>query len=313
MRAHVCITRRHFLRGGALVLGSFSAGPRLYGQSLQPLHVASAGSMRSTLEGPVTAAARGLGLELHVHAGGADAVAQQILRGEIAADVFIPITASPMQTLLQGGKVREAEAIGRTELVLVYSPASRFAPQFQAAAEGRATWWQVLQQPGMRIGRGNPEADPGARAIVFALMLAARRYNQPQLVETVLGPTLNPRQIVPDVAQKLQAGELDASTSYRIGAMGGKMPYITLPEDINLSRSDVHTAHPDLLLEINGKTFYPEPLIFYASMLEGCANPTGAATLLDWLHSSAGQTLLARNGLASADGAPSLHTARPTL
>lgn len=44
-------------------------------------------------------------------------------------------------------------------------------------------------------------------------------------------------------------------------------------------------------LSINGKTFYPEPLVFYAGTLRDAGNPAGAAVFLDWLNSEEAQGL----------------------
>ncbi|HEX4023708.1 MAG TPA: substrate-binding domain-containing protein [Steroidobacteraceae bacterium] len=286
--------RQLLLRGAALIAAAVAAGHpvRLSAEDLADLEVASAGSMRWMLGGPLkTSVATALHLGLHTHAQGADAVAKLIVSGQLRADVFIPITASPMLTVMHAGKADAARPIARTELVLVYSPKSRFAARFAAAANGRANWWEILQEPGLRIGRGDPTGDPGARAIIFAMMLAAKKYHQPDLVRRTLGAALNPQQIIPGVQARLHSGELDASTSYKTGVASSQLPYVTLPADINLSRLDVQAKHPDISLLIGGKTYYPEPLVFYAAALEGGANPRGAAAFLQWLAGPQAQAL----------------------
>ncbi len=255
--------------------------------------------MKAMLEGPLKAAAtRTLHLDLRAHSEGADAVAQAIVSGSLHADVFIPVTAGPMLTVIHAGKAESAQPIARTELVLIYSPKSRFAPQLEAAASGKANWWEVLQKPGLRIGRGNPAADPGARAILFAMMLAAGKYRQPNLVEKVLGSALNPAQIVPGVQAALQRGELDVSSSYKIGV--GNLPYIALPKEINLSSQRVREEHPEVRLRIGEKTFYPEPLVFYAGLVRGAANPVGAAAFLKWLQGVEAQELFRQHQFEAA-------------
>jgi molybdate/tungstate transport system substrate-binding protein len=305
------LSRREILkRSGSLIGGAMAAGfpARLLAEELAELDVASAGSIRPVLEGPFkTAVARSLKMDLHTHAEGADAVARSIVAGNLRADIFVPITASPMLTVMRAGKTETAQPIARTELVLVYSPKSRFAPQFEAAANGIANWWEVLQEQGMRIGRGNPAADPGARAILFAMMLAAKKYNQPNLVEKVLGPVLNPAQIIPGVQARLQSGELDASASYKVGVGWSKLPYIVLSNDVNLSRDDVHTKNPEVSFSIGDKTYYPEPLVFYAALLKGGANPTGASAFLEWVKGSEAQTLFRQHQYDPPGDTPALH------
>jgi hypothetical protein len=98
--------------------------------------------MRAMLEDPIKMGiAKELKLDLHAHSEGADAVAQSLVNGSLLADGFIPITAGPMLTIMLAKKAEVAQPIAPTELVLVYSPKSRFAPQFERAANGKANWW----------------------------------------------------------------------------------------------------------------------------------------------------------------------------
>jgi molybdate/tungstate transport system substrate-binding protein len=187
------------------------------------------------------------------------------------------------------------------------STKSRFSPRLEAAANGKGNWWEIVQEPGIRIGRGNPATDPGARSILLAMMLASIKYNQPDLVTKVLGQTLNPEQIIPGVLAGVQSGALDLSSSYKIAASAGSLPYILLPEDVNLSRLNVHAEHPDMKLSIGGQTFYPEPLVFYAALLKGGANPTGAAAFLDWLRGAAAQALFHQHHFDPPGDAPTIH------
>lgn len=306
------ISRRTLLMRGSLIAGAMVAGvpARLLAQELAALEVASAGSIRPMLEGPIKASiAQSLKLDLHDHAQGADAVAQSIVSGGLRADVFIPITVGPMLTVMRAGKAEVAQPIARTEMVLMYSPKSRFAPRFEAAAQGRANWWEILQEPGLRLTRSNPAGDPGGRCIVFVMMLAAKKYGQADLVEKVLGATLNPEQIIAggNSQARLQSGDLDVVASYKIGAGPVKLPYLVLPKDINLSGLNVHADHPEIRLRVEGKTFFPEPLVFYAAVLKDAANRKGAAAFVEWLKGDEAQGLFRRNEFESPGDAAAVH------
>jgi molybdate/tungstate transport system substrate-binding protein len=262
------------------------------------------------LEGPLkTSAAETLKFNLRTHAQGADAVAHSLVDGTLKADVFIPITAGPLLTVMRSGKAEVAHPIASTEMVIVYSPKSRFAAEFDAASKGKANWWEILQKPGLRFARSNPAGDPGGRNIIFTMMLAARKYKQANLVEKVLGPMLNPEQLLTDGNNqaRLQSGELDASGSYKVGPEWVNLPYITLPQDINLSGQNVHAEHPDVSLSIDGKTYYPEPLVYYAAVLKNAANPAGAAAFLEWLQSDDTQALFRRYQFDPPGNASVLH------
>jgi molybdate/tungstate transport system substrate-binding protein len=113
--------------GNSLIAGAITFGipSVLLAQELTQIDVASAGSVRSMLEGPIrTSIAMNLKLDLHTHAGGADAVAHSLVSGDLRADIFIPITAGPMRTVMLANKAEVAQPIAGTELVLIYSPST---------------------------------------------------------------------------------------------------------------------------------------------------------------------------------------------
>jgi len=305
------MTRRDFLwASGMLFAGAVLSKPgELMAASLAALDVASAGAIAPMLRGPIKdAIAQKLQLDLRSHAQGADAVAKAIVEESLRADVFIPITPGPMLTVMHAGKTAMARAFARTEMVLVYSPKSRFATRFEAAAQGKANWWEILQEPGFRFARSNPAGDPGGRNILFTMMLAAKKYNQADLVQKTLGTVINPAQILQGGSnqERLHSGELDAVGSYKVGPGFEQLPYLALPSDINLSGQTVHEEHPDISLNLDGKTFYPEPLVFYAAVLNGAANAPGAAAFVDWLMGAEAQALLRHYAFDPAADAPTL-------
>jgi len=292
------LTRRELLVGGTcLTLGAALGGFPGHSSTadLGVLEVAYAGSMGSVMEGPLkSAAAHSLQLEMHGRAEGSNALAQLIVGGEIRPDVFIAITPGPALTVVRAGKAESAGAIARTEMVIAYSPKSRLAPRFDAAGKGKANWAEVLQDPGLRFGRTDPVTDPQGRNIIFTMMLAAKMYQRPDLVAKVLGDVINERQIFtePTVEARLQSGELDAASAYKIQPGPFHLPYITLPREVNLSGDDIQRMHPDLTLTVGGKTYSPEPLIFYAAVLKDAPNRQGAAAFARWLKGDEAQAIL---------------------
>lgn len=296
------LNRRQLLRNTSFLAAATALPQHLFAQQLTTLDIACAGAFRPIADGPLkTPAATALHLDLHTHAQGADAVAHALIDGTLHADLFVPITPGPMHTVLQAGLAPTAYPIARTEMVLVYSPKSRYASMFDAAAAGKANWWQVLQQPGINFAHGNPAGDPGGRNAFFLLMLAAKKYGNPELVDKLLGPALStpPPAAGASNQDKLHSGELDVASSYRVATSFGDLPYIVLPKDINLSGDTVAAEHPEISLSINGSTFRPEPLVFYAAVLKNAANPSGATAFVEWLKSDAAQTLLQKYQYAS--------------
>jgi molybdate/tungstate transport system substrate-binding protein len=303
--------RREFLiRGFSVALAVAAGDTWLRAEKPATLDVAYAGSMGSMMEGPIkTSAATTLHLEMHGRAQGSTALAQLIVGGSIRPDVFIPVTPGPALTVLHAGKADSAQPVARTEMVIAYSPKSRFAPEFEAASKGKADWWKVLQESGLRFGRTDPVTDPQGRNIIFSMMLAAKIYKQADLVERALGPAINEKQIFQEqtVQARLQSGELDAASAYKIQPGPFNLPYITLPKEINLSGQNVHAGHPDITLNVGGKTYNPEPLIYYVAVLKDAPNPKGAAAFTAWLRGDEAQAILRRYDYDAPGDASALH------
>lgn len=308
------LTRRAILvRSSWFALGTAMAGfpAGLLGAELAALDVAYAGSMGSMMEGPIkTSAAQSLGLEMHGRAQGSNALAQLIVGESIRPDVFIPVTPGPAWTVLRAGKAELAQPIARTEMVIAYSPKSRFAPKFDAAAKGKQNWWEILQEPELRFGRTDPITDPQGRNIIFSMMLAAKMYKHPGLVEKVLGSPINEKQIFsePTVEARLQSGQLDAASAYKIQPGPFNLPYISLPKEINLSGENVRSDHPDVVLKIGDKTYTPEPLIYYVTVLKDAPNAKGASKFAEWLKGSEAQGIFSRYYYDPPGEASGLHT-----
>ena len=307
------LTRRDILArsltiAAATALAGFPL--RLLGADLASLDVAYAGSMGSMMEGPIkSAAARTLKIDFHGRAQGSSALAQLIAGGNIRPDVFIPVTPGPALTILRAGKADSAAPIAHTEMVIAYSPKSRFASRFDAAAKGKEDLWKILLEPGLRFGRTDPVTDPQGRNIIFTMMLAGKANKQPDLVGKILGSTINEKQIFtePTVMARLQSGELDASSAYKIQPGPLNLPYVSLPAEINLSGQNVRTEHPDVTLAIGGKSYAPEPLIYYAAVLKDAPNANGARAFVDWLKNEESQAIFRKFNYDPPGDASPLH------
>ncbi|RRA47599.1 substrate-binding domain-containing protein [Acidipila sp. EB88] len=94
---------------------------------------------------------------------------------------------------------------------------------------------------------------------------------------------------------------------YRSGPANSGQPFLALPEDVNLSRQNVRSEHPEISLALNDKTFYPEPLVFYAACLKQAANPKGASDFLALLRGDEGQRILRGHGFYAPGDATPLH------
>jgi len=263
-----------------------------------PLQVAYAGSMGSMMDGGVRPAiAKALGAEFQGRGQGSTGLANLIVAGSIRPDVFISVTPGPMRAVLKAGKAHSGIPIARTEMVIAYSPKSQYAAALAKAGDpGAKPWWQILETPGLRFGRTDPNTDPQGLNIIFTMQLAARYYHQPGLAEKILGPQINPQQIFqePQVMARLQAGQLDASSAYKTQPAALGLPSISLPAEINLGDASMEKEYQQANVTLNGKPHQPSPLVFYAAILKDAPQPKLAGRFLAWLRGPEARQILAR-------------------
>ncbi len=267
--------------------------------SLTPLEVAYAGSMGSMMDGAMRGAvAKSLGAELRGRAQGSTGLANLIVAGSIRPDVFIAVTPGPIRIVLKAGKADQAIPVARTAMVIAYSPSSRFAPLFaQADRPNAKPWWQILEMPGLRFGRTDPNTDPQGLNIIFAMQLAATYYRQPDLAEKILGPQINPAQIFqePEVMARLQAGQLDASSAYKTQPSALGLPFVSLPKEIDLGDAAMEPQYKRAAVTLNGKLLHPSPLVFYATVLKDAPHSALAKRFVDWLSGPEARGIFSAN------------------
>lgn len=243
---------------------------------------------------------------------GAYGLARLLAAKQQRADVFVSVTSGPIEILQKAGLLGQAVPVASTQMVIAYSPKSRYARDFEMAANGGRPWYAVLQTKGLRFGRTDPATDPQGRNIVFSMLLAERYYKRPGLAERILGSAQNPAQIFTEASLmlRLEAGEIDASSGYLSAVISHHLPYVRLPDEVNLSNPAMSAdwyakVHFSITLP-GGKTdtLSTQPVVFYAGVLKNAARPRLAMQFVEYLRSAAGQKVLADYGYSSPKGGP---------
>lgn len=207
---------------------------------------------------------------------GAIGLAQQLAAGEIESDVFIPVTGGPLKLLRPGQVAGRATPIARTCMVLAYCPHGSAAKLFQAAAVSGQPWYKVLLNHKLRFGRTDPLTDPQGRSTILALKLAQRYYRKAGLAGKIMGPLENPAQIFTETSLmfRLQTGEVDACITYQSQAAANHLPFIALPEQVNLGYPAMEAKwYSRVRFTLSGANHKKivcraQPLVFYAVVLQ---------------------------------------------
>ena len=207
------------------------------------------------------------------YAGGSNALANQIKGRLRHADVLISATPKVNDTLMgaaNGNWVAWYLTFATSPLVIAYNPSSRFAADLKSKP-----WYQVLREPGIRIGRTDPTLDPKGRLTLQLLQHAERVYHQPGLARAVLGAPDNPAQVRPEesLTGRMQSGQIDVGFFYSTETTDLKLPSIKPAPEVATGAS------------------------YTVTVLRNAADPAGAARYVNFLLDEHGQTIMHRHGL----------------
>ncbi len=292
----------------SLTLGSVSAF------AADNINVTYAGSMGVVMDkylGPTFAQQHKLNYQGQGQ--GAYGMANLLASKKVVADVFVSITPGPIDVLKKAGLVDTSIPVASTRMVIAYNPKGKYAQQFEAIKDNKAgaePWWKVLQTPGLHFGRTDPATDPQGQNIIFTMLLAEKYYHQPGLTKKVLGETTNPQQVLAEggLLTRLEAGQVDAASGYESATRSAKLPYIVLPDEINLSNPDMSAQWYDTvsftIKDSSGKekTLHTQPLVFYAAVLKNAPNPKAAKEFIAFMKSTEGQKIFQENGYDKPKG-----------
>lgn len=296
-----------FSRRRAIALSSAfgAAGFAPFAQAAQKITVAYAGSMGVVMDhGIGPAFQKKTGIRYQGIGQGALGLAHLLIAKSLTADVFVSVSAAPARLVEAANLASGAVPVASTEIVLAYSPKSRFAG---ALAKSGADWFKVLETPGLRFGRTDPNVDPQGQYVLYTLQLAALYYKQPDLVARIAGKGKQQIFAEASLLARLQEGQIDATLGYESAVISQKLPYVKLPKEINFSDPALAKSWYDkasLTVTRKGvtKTVHPSPLVFYAEALKNAPDPEGAAAFVAFLESEQGQALFSKYGYNPGKG-----------
>ncbi len=233
-----------------------------------------AGSLVNLMERSVGPAfERETGLHFQGYAAGSNKIANEIKGKLRRGDVFISASPKVNTSLMgtaNGNHVTWYVNFAESPLMIGYNPQSRFANDFKTKR-----WDEVLQEPGIRIGRTDPALDPKGAFTVEMMKKAAELYRQPDLVQKTLGAPENPAQVLPEetLVGRLQSGQLDAGFFYSTETSDLKIPSVSPAPELGVKAS------------------------YTLTILADAGNPSGAARFINFLLSEQGRTLLREHGV----------------
>ena len=189
----------------------------------------------------------------------------------------------------------------RNAMVLIHTDQSAGAGEINGQ-----NWWQVLLRTGIRSGRSDPALDPNGYRTLMVFQLAEKFYKQPGLADRLLR-AFPPKYMRPkeaDLTALVQAGELDYSWYYASIAKTAQLPYVDLPDEVDLSNPELADGYAQAKVRLPGKSragkdsveFRGEPIVYGLTIPKAAPHPQTAQAFVRFIFSPEGQAILRADG-----------------
>jgi len=162
-----------------------------------------------------------------------------------------------------------------------------------------ANWYKVLAQPGVRIGRSNPAADPSGYQTLQMLELANAYYKDPGLSAAVLknSPAASVAETETSLISALQSGQIDYLAIYKSTAQEQHLKWIALPPQINLSDPAMAAAYGKVSIHAGALgTLTAKPIIYGLTIPTSAPNAALGEKFISFVLSPQGQAIMRSNG-----------------
>lgn len=174
-----------------------------------------------------------------------------------------------------------------------------------AAGLTPTTWFQVLAQPGVHVGRSNPDTDPSGYQVLQMLQLAQGYYHAPSITAGVLANS-PPGTLVGTETQLLPAlssGQIDYLAIYRSDALQHHLRFLELPAQIDLSDPAQAATYAGVSVPTSTGPRTGKPIIYALTMPTKAPDPAAAQRFVEFVLSPAGQKIMADNGFTTVSPA----------
>jgi len=185
------------------------------------------------------------------------------------------------------------------EMVIMYTENSLYKDEINSD-----NWYEILLRPDVEYGHSEPNADPCGYRSQIVWKLAESYYKVNNLYQK-LADNCPPKNIRPketDLIALLEAGELDYIFIYRSVALQHHMPFVELPEQINLRTTEYADFYSTATFDVTGKepgemiTQVGKPMVYAVTIPTNSPNPQGATAFIKFVVGPEGQAIMEKNG-----------------
>ncbi len=208
-----------------------SAGSKVSG-TVNVAYASSLQYLNEKVAGP--AFTKATGYKFSGFANSSGTLESDIASGEIHPNVFESVGGDNITPLFPKFTKWYVQYAG-TSMVVAYNPNGKYASKFKAIADGSEPLkdlFTLLQTPGLKLGRTDPNADPQGRDFIFMLELAQSYYHLPSdTVTKIIGSPINSSTSSQIYAESsldstLESGQLDAASAFITQAKELNLAYV---------------------------------------------------------------------------------------
>ena len=289
-------------RRGLLLMAVFAACGPQQGDREGPLVVFTAGSLARPVRAALDSFSAKSGVRYELESAGSLETARKLTELGKIPDIIALADEDVFPKILMPAHATWYARFAENRIVLAYTDKSRFASEIDST-----NWWQVLQRPGLEIGRSNPDLDPSGYRTMMVFQLAERMYATPGLAAT-MERAAHPRNMRPkeiELVALLESGDLDYAWFYESMARASGVRHVRLPDAIDLSNDDLRETYAQVSVRVIGAsvrdtvTMLGAPIRYAFSIPVKAAHGTLAERFATFLLSDDGKRALQGQFLAT--------------
>lgn len=229
-------------------------------------------------------------VDIQRESGGSAALARKIIDLGGQCDLFLSADYMVIERLLRPAAADFNILFASNELVLMYSPQSKYADQINGS-----NWYDILMKDDVRWGHSDPEADPCGYRSLMVLQLAEKHYGAVGLYDKALAHPLRavrPKAI--DLVAMVESGAMDYAFEYRSVAIQHGFRFVELPVEINLKEPDQAEFYATAVVERSGAEpgtkilTKGEPVVYGLTIPKGAPEPKEAQAFAAFVLASDG-------------------------
>jgi molybdate/tungstate transport system substrate-binding protein len=171
------------------------------------------------------------------------------------------------------------------EMAIVYHPGSRMSDSIN-----ENNWFKILQNPDVRFGRSDPNSDPCGYRAILTMQLSEKYYKTPGLTGDLMKKDqkyIRPKEV--DLLALLETGTLDYIFLYKSVAIQHKLPFLSLPDSINLSAPELQDFYKTVSVDVAGNkpgdkiTQFGEAMVYGLTIPNSSENPENAKAFVKFI------------------------------